>query len=351
MEYLELNLALLLGILAGSCLACLLFKNIWTMSSTKEKSLQLAVWTMLLVLLFFVVNMGTMGDLLLPVSGFVAALEAHSDNHNWALFEKGQWNAFGLYNAFATLTVTAVNFLLYTKVGQCAYCWMERRGQLREKPDGTQRRVTFGPLAVPEVASRSRRKCILPLALFAVVALFLPTAFQHTFSFTLFTADQFTLTSDHLLVFTVVFALWKLISFTARSLNNFPAGFPRARFAISQFTFLYGTFLVAVAGLAWSQANDIMMLYVYKLYTLYDSSKVAQVVLVPDANYFTSSAASYMADCTFAMIKPGMAQDEVFRIFHSSIDSFKTIFTDCIELMLFGCMVFVPVVLQCVVGT
>lgn len=316
---------------------------------------------LLLVAFYMALCVASVQGWLLPTARFARAVERWAATDTVSIsaspmldVDRAMWNTYCLPAAVSTLTVSAVCYYLYVRLGAVAYSWMEVRGNMnREKPDERgARRVTFALEERREERPRCRKRKLAVAVLLLLAMLF--SRLHYTFAYTVVDVQWLTVTADRLVMGTLVVFLAKVALSCVHSLNHFPAGFSRTRFVCSQFTMLYGSLLAVATLVLWLQAHDTMMLYIYKLYALHamrqDNQNMPHRVMVSGANYISQALSNYMLRCTYAVVTDQMSPQEVFSVFDVAIDSFNGTYADTLLVSMFVGMVFVPMVFLFVVG-
>lgn len=319
----------------------------------------------MLIIAFLINAVANPYNYIMPLRSATSHMErwAVSDSQpDWSL---KLWNHFAVYNAVVCGVVMVGLLVAYHRILTCSFVCMDSIGknllQQSKEKDVEVGRVTF-ELTVetpphqpkPRTSMRKCTQALLAMAVFAATTLILPAGLMHTFPYVFVEGDYATVTSDHVLVSMAVFFCIKIARDLCYNFSNIPAGFPRARFAVCQFSVIYGTVIAIAGSLFLSLTNDVMLTYIYKAYALYRErathpEALAYDVVIPNANYLTASFANYLVDSTYSGLDMTLAKEELFAQLRALVQSYKDMYVELFQILMFGATVFVPVVMGCLV--
>lgn len=361
------NLLSLVWLLLITCSCLLVFfyrsRNmaLWKhLEAAKSHVLVLHGILVMLMMVFLINTVVSPYKVLMPLSALTRRVEDWANGESFLTMSQESLNHYAWYNAVVCSVVLVGLLIAYYRILTTSYICMESIGDIliqqskeKDMEQSPVRLVTFElEIEQPEVAKpRTRMRKVhqvgLVTALFALTVLLLPTMAMNTFAYIIVDGDTFRLTSDHVLVTFALFFVVKVCRGLYYNFVNIPVGFSRVKFSVCQFSIVYGAILVIAATFFLSLTNDVMVTYTYKAYALYlergtRPGAVAHDIVIENANYFTSSFANYLVDSTYAIIDVNMTKEETFNLLRKLIGSYKDMYIDLLQVMLFGCMVFVP---------
>lgn len=330
-------------------------KNPISVQRTGGPSCGIVVTRVLLVLFFLLCPL--VHQFLLPVHSIVPTVEKLLDNAAAdADATKSQvfLLASTMYNAIGSCVVAACVFAAYIvllgRYNLCAQAMGQAHIQLEKD---RERSVSFAEETVRPIRSSGtsckikRGVVIYGATLMGCIAV-LPRSMECTFAYTFVEHRGLRLTSDHVwLSATVLFAA----IMTRRvwlSFNNFPAGYCKGLYAAAQFTIGYGSVLCVSAAAFLALAADVMVTYTYKVMQLHQMralqplAQAENVMLHFHVNAWTGGFADYLVDCTFAAVAPCWGDEAVLLMLRNLAVFYRGILIDCLDILLFGCLVFAP---------
>lgn len=266
------------------------------------------------------------------------------------------------YNAFTSCAVVACVFAAYMallqKYDKCA----RAKGQinLRLEKDH-ESRVTF---AEPEEeltnigsCSWSVKRCIAIYgAMLVGCMVLLPIPAQNTFAYVFVERGWLRVTSDHLWVSASILFAAVMARRVWFSFNNFPAGYCKGVYAAGQFTIAYGSIICISAAVFLAFAADVMNTYAYKLMVVHHMrvlqplAQAEDVMLGSHTNAISSKFADHLVDCTFAALTSAMAEEATLAMLMLQAMVYRAVFVQCVETLLFGCLVFAPIAMVLLVS-
>lgn len=358
------NLLHSLVVLSLSALLFLFFKSRtaarWHhLPVAKNQVLHLQKIIAVLVGSFCISTMASPYRYMMPLAAFFRHCEEWTGQHAMLDFDVEYWNHYSLYCAGISTGMTVALLVAYNRILKSAHDSMEAIGaaflQLSKVKDAESGHVTFQLAEPPSL--RPKCKCAMKLthqaglavALLLVVVALLPSVFMHTFAYTIVDGEYFKITSDHVLATLILLYVFNLSKNMIQDYSEVLAGFSKAKFALCNFSIVYGSALAIASTLFLTLANDIMFTYIFKVFALYHqrathADALAHDIVIPDANYFSASFANYLVDSTYAAMNATMPRDEAIEFLRTQTYVYRDIYIDLIQLLVFGGAVFVPVV-------
>lgn len=297
---------------------------------------------------------------ILPVFEFSRHVEEYSSSHSALEFSPQEWAPFSLYNAIFSLIFTICMLTAYMKLLESSFASMDAMGaalvQMKKEKDMESGRVSF---QLPEQSQNQQKhrnsiktghKLLIAAFFLALSVKFLPCACRQTFYFTILQTPNFAVTLDDICAsLMAVFAVY-LIHELIGNFENMPAGFPKGKFALANFSIVYGFILAATTTIFLVFAHDVMHTYIFKVFELSilkitSPDAMAHDIVLGNANRLTTKCANYLVDSTFSGIDAELPKEEALRMLHVLTELYNSFFIDLVQLLAFGCMVFVPVVL------
>lgn len=303
---------------------------------------------------------------LLPVQLLSRTIEEWLKNanaHADATHPHGPLAVDMMYNAMTSCTVAACVFTAYMallrRYDRCARAMGQ--AHLRLEKD-RENRVSFvepepvctGTHMTPGYSIK--RGVAVYGAVLAGSVVLLPNQAQNTFAYLFVERGWLRITSDHVWISATVLFAAVMARRVWFSFNHFPAGYCKGLYAAGQFSIAYGSVLCISVTAFLTFAADVMVTYTYKLMRLHQMralqplAQAEEVVLRPDANPLTSSFANYLVDCTLAALAPGLDDDATLAMLRLLAVYYRGVFIDCVEIMLFGCLVFAPMAMVLLVS-
>lgn len=337
--------------------------SLWPhLEAAKSHVLMLHGLLVMLMVAFLINTVVSPYKFLMPLRGFSDHMEKWANGDSFTELTLASWNHYALYNAVVCCVVTVGLFIAYFRILTWSYACMDSIGsillqQSKEKDvEQGQGHIMFELAETapqqpkPRIIMKKTHQAALAMMLFTATVVGLPSLCMHTFAYTIVDGDYFKLTSDHVLVTFMLFFVVKITRGLCYNFSNGPVGFPRAKFAACQFSIAYGSILVLASTLFLSLANDVMFTYIYKVFALYrerltNPQALAHDVVIPNANYITCSFANYLVDSTYAALDQDMMKEQLFTIFHALVQSYKDMYLDLFQILVFGATVFVPMIM------
>ncbi|OBA20043.1 hypothetical protein METBIDRAFT_33027 [Metschnikowia bicuspidata var. bicuspidata NRRL YB-4993] len=180
----------------------------------------------------------------------------------------------------------------------------------------------------------------------------LPRALHHAFHFHFICAKWLKFTSDNLIASILLFTGFELASIASLKLSS-PTSLCNIRVAFSRFIQFYGVFLLLISMLALVQANDTLKLYVYKMLAPCGSANRWSSffdVRVPNENILSAILGETMMKYTNGKLSENLSPQQAHEVIQGAIDLFARGLGDCVTVLLFATLVFVPGALVHVCG-
>lgn len=297
---------------------------------------------------------------ILPVLEFSRHAEDYSSSHSALEFSPREWAPFSLYNAIFAVIFTVCMLTAYTKLLESSFASMDAMGvalvQMKKEKDMESGRVSF---QLPEQSQNQQKhrnsiktshKLLMAAFFLAISVRFLPSACRQTFYLTILQTPNFAVTLDDICASLIAVFSINLIHELIGNFENTPVGFPKGKLALANFSIVYGFILAAATTFFLVFAHDIMHTYIFKVFELYylriaSPDALAHDIVMAGANHFTTKCANYLVDSTFGDFDAELPKEEALRMLHVLIELYNSLFIDLVQLLAFGCMVFVPVVL------
>lgn len=327
------------------------------------------------------------------VDGFKAEVKQFAANFGGPNNEKAQcpefdarhWNQFSKRN-FSTVIILLIGmYLVYSKLFRNVHRSMEslyehrRQAHMRENRHETdiglaiypatkkEKKVTFR-LPEREVLKTSvylnkivegchfilpcKRQVIAAIICVVLSKSLFPKPAKLAFPIHFIQSDQFDFTSDH--VFGAAMLMISIELSRIVSLSLYPSsGTCDFRLAVARFVQIYGIFLLLLSLIILLQTNDILKLYIYKVFIRCGNTNNWRSffdVRVPNESLLSAILGENMMKYTNGILDEKSVSDNTTEKIEAAVDLFTWVFGDCVTVILFATLVCVPCALVCICG-
>lgn len=245
------------------------------------------------------------------------------------------------------LVVVLVAFVAYRSFQNSAFQCMEYIGEAlhqQRKNLGSKLEDARVTIDVPDRARVQGKifNFVFFSVLFIAVVVLFPTSERLSFPSHSVEVAGYSVGLEHLLYAVVAFSFGKIVHGCHLEA---PFGFSNGVFIATQLTVLYGAGLLVSFAVFSMAAHDVLMVYIYNAFTIVDMQDVRfRSVELAGGNGLTETIANYMVECTFSLLQETTTREEAVgflrRLVQANIDNF----VDSVQVILFGALVFIPVV-------